>query len=288
MKSIYIKAGTLPEAWEQAVVKCWENGESFVTEYDKNEDPPSKDITIMLHIESPMVEPRIHRAFPGGLDDLEKYRSEVLYGVHDHWINADIGKWEYTYHQRLMRYDTYKFVDHEVNIIYFNQIFGKNGVIEKLRRSPCTRRAQAITWMPGEDEQVNDPPCLQRLWFRIENNKLNMNVHMRSSDAFKASFMNLYAFTELQLLISQELNIDCGECIFIADSFHIYGSYFKEFEGFLDTIKNRSKEERTWNTSFAIPMFIEGCNILLAEKDMPIDKKELIEQRKKELQKMEK
>jgi len=29
---------------------------------------------------------RIHRAFPGGLEDLEIYRQEVVDGVHDHWI----------------------------------------------------------------------------------------------------------------------------------------------------------------------------------------------------------
>ena len=30
-----------------------------------------------------------------------------------------------------------------------------------------------------------------------------------------------------------------GEYVHIADSFHIYGSYFKEFEGFLRSVKER-------------------------------------------------
>jgi thymidylate synthase len=33
-----------------------------------------------------------------------------------------------------------------------------------------------------------------------------------------------------------------------ADSFHIYGSYFKEFEGFLESLGKRSFESRTYRT----------------------------------------
>ena len=105
MESIHIVEDSLPMAWEQAVAACWNQGESFATEYDKPGDPRSRDVTAMIHVRRPFDEPRIHRAFPGGLDDLEKYRCEVLYGVHDHWVDPAQGKWEYTYHQRLFEYD---------------------------------------------------------------------------------------------------------------------------------------------------------------------------------------
>jgi len=84
MKSIHIVEKTLPMAWEKAVLACWKQGESFPTEYDKPNDPNSRDVVALIHVTEPFSEPRIHRAFPGGLDDLEKYRAEVLYGVHNH------------------------------------------------------------------------------------------------------------------------------------------------------------------------------------------------------------
>ncbi|MCY2954724.1 MAG: hypothetical protein NTU53_22560, partial [Planctomycetota bacterium] len=84
MRSIHIVQDTLPVAWEKAVVACWEQGESFPTQYDKANDPNSRDGIATIHVRKPFSEPRIHRAFPGGLDDLEKYRAEVLFGVHDH------------------------------------------------------------------------------------------------------------------------------------------------------------------------------------------------------------
>lgn len=106
MKSIHIIDETLPMAWERAVVACWNQGDSFPTQYDKPNDPNSRDVTALIHVKNPFAEPRIHRAFPGGLDDLEKYRSEVLYGVHDYWMNdlTNPNRWEYTYHERLFNY----------------------------------------------------------------------------------------------------------------------------------------------------------------------------------------
>lgn len=132
---------------------------------------------------------------------------------------------------------------------------------------------------------ISDPACLQRLWFRIADGKLHMNIHIRSNDAFKAAFMNMYAFTELQREMAGQIGVKPGEYMHIADSFHIYGSYFDEFEGFLQTVKKRSEADRVYTTEFACDFFIEGCDTLLAEADMPTEKKAIIEKRKAELTK---
>ncbi|MCD6365271.1 MAG: hypothetical protein J7M14_05295 [Planctomycetes bacterium] len=275
MKSIHIIEESLPMAWERAVIACWETGESFRTEYDKPGDPPSRDVSAMIHVTKPFDEPRIHRAFPGGLDDLEKYRCEVLYGVHDHWIDPQAGKWEYTYHERLFEYDAGTDKPNR-----FDQIAA---AVEKLKQTPHTRRAQAVTWQVWNDMEVNDPPCLQRLWFRISDDKLHMNIHIRSNDAFKAAFMNMHAFTELQREVAARLSVEPGEYIHIADSFHIYGSYFNEFEGFLKTVAKRTPQERVYTTDFAREFFVDGCRTLMGEEDMPADKKALVERREAEL-----
>ena len=273
MKSVHIVQESLPVAWEKAVIACWEQGESFPTEYDHDGDPNSRDISVLIHATKPFDEPRIHRAFPGGLDDLEKYRSEVLFGVHNHWVDPDAGKWEYTYHERLFEYQV-------PTLGIFDQI---RAIIEKLKAVPYTRRAQAVTWQVWNDMTIDDPTCLQRLWFRIADNKLHMNIHMRSNDAFKAAFMNMYAFTELQRVMSAEIGVEPGEYMHIADSFHIYGSYFADFEGFLKCVSNRDPEDRVYNTDECLPFFLQGCDTLLCEEDMPADKKDLVEKRKSEL-----
>ena len=273
MKSIHIVEEHLPLAWEKAVIACWETGERFPTEYDKPGDPNSRDVTALIHVTRPFAEPRIHRAFPGGLEDLEKYRAEVLYGVHDHWIDPAAGKWEYTYHERLRAYDV-------PGRGVYDQLAG---AIEKLKAVPYTRRAQAVTWQVWNDMDVGDPACLQRMWFRISAGKLHMNIHIRSNDAFKAAFMNMYAFTELQRDLAAAVGVEPGEYMHVADSFHIYGSYFQEFAGFLKTVQTRSPEDRVFTTDFARGIFLDGCNALLAEKDLPEDKRAIVEKRKAEL-----
>jgi len=252
---IKVEGKTLPEAWEKAVIETWKGGLDIKTEYDKAGDPMSKDCTMIMVVDEPMSEPRIHRAFPGGLEDLEVYRQEVVSGIHDHWINPSEGKWTYTYHQRLTNY----------------QIEGKNidqidYIIKKLAATPYSRRAQGITWNPKSDPVTDDPPCLQRIWCRLVkvNEKqyaLNMNTHWRSRDAYKASFMNIFALTDLQRHMAEEISrglgqeVSVGRYVDISDSFHIYGSYYEDFKNFLKMVKDRPFEQRTWPTEFAKPFF---------------------------------
>ena len=261
-----VEGETLPETWEKAVVRTWQEGIQIKTEYDKPIDPPSRDCTMIMVCSDPFREPRIHRAFPAGLEDLETYRQEVVNGVHDSWICPEEGKWTYTYHKRLFAFEM------EGKVI--NQI---NYIIEKLSKVPFSRRAQAITWNPLTDPPTADPPCLQRVWFRIFNDEggtpvLNMNTHWRSRDAYKAAFMNIFALTSLQRIVALEIGkkiskkVRIGRYVDISDSFHIYGSYYNEFKGFLERMEKRSFEERTWTSEFAQPIFEEARKKLEEEK----------------------
>ncbi|MBS3733870.1 MAG: hypothetical protein KGY99_02980 [Phycisphaerae bacterium] len=273
MKSVHIVERTLPMAWERAVIACWNEGAPFPTEYDRPGDPNSRDVTALVHVTEPFAEPRIHRAFPGGLHDLEKYRAEVLYGVHDHWIDPAAGKWEYTYHERLAAYA----------VPGRETIDQLAAAVAKLKEVPYTRRAQGVTWQAWNDVNIDDPPCLQRLWFRIADDKLHMNVHIRSNDAYKAAFMNMYAFSELQRDLAGQIGVAPGEYIHCADSFHIYGSYFEEFEGFLKMVGSRAANERMFTTARIRDVLLDGCEELLAEADVPEQKKQKVRLRKQEL-----
>jgi len=240
---IKVEGKTLPEVWEKSLIEVWEKGISIKTEYDKPEDPPSKDCTMLMVVKSTLEEPRIHLSIPARFEELEKYVMEVVEGIHDHWINPKEGKWTYTYHERLFNYP----IQSGEEIKRIDQI---EFITEKLSKVPYTRRAQAITWKPDFDPETNDPPCLQRIWCRLvegEDRKLylNMQTEWRSRDAYKAAFMNMYALTSLQQRITKKLEEKMGKEILVgpyvdfSNSYHIYGSYFKDFERFLNQVKNR-------------------------------------------------
>lgn len=259
-----VRGKNAPEAWEKAVIGVWKMGIDISTEYDKDGDPPSKDCTMIMIVEDPLSEPRIHRAMPGGLEDLEIYRQEVINGIHDDRINPEEGKWAYTYHQRLFAYPIRE-TSTQFNIDCIRTVDQIDYIVRTLSNVPYSRRAQAVTWDVELDSYSKDPPCLIRVWCRIaDGDILHMNTHWRSRDAYKAAFMNMFVMVDLQRVIAQRISertgrkIKVGQYVDISDSFHIYGSYYREIEGFLKNIKNRTFPERTWDMKFAKPMFEEA------------------------------
>lgn len=245
LPTILIEAETLAEGWERAVLATWERGARIPTQYDQPGDPHSRDAAAVIAVRDPFAEPRIHRAMPGGFYDLEVYSQEVVAGIHDHWIDPAAGKWQYTYHERMARYTVPGLPEPVDQLDY---------VVRTLAAVPHSRRAQVVLWKAWEDAGVDHPACLQRLWFRIFDDRLVLAAHMRSNDAFKAAFMNMYAFTELQRHVAGRISELCGREIrpgqynHVVDSFHIYGSYFGDFEGFLRSVETRSWEQRTYRT----------------------------------------
>ncbi|MCJ7777877.1 MAG: thymidylate synthase, partial [Sedimentisphaerales bacterium] len=248
---------SLPEAWEKTVLAVWDNGFEVKTQYDKPEDPPSKDATVIITVNNPFAEPRIHKNFPGGPEELEAYRQEVVNGIHDHWIDPAGGKWTYTYHERLCSYSPVEDIRGTHPKRPFSNVNQIQYIVDTLSQADYSRRAQAITWMPTADPTTDDPPCLQRVWCRLIANGadgfvLNMNTHWRSRDLYKAWFMNVYAFTDLQRMIAEQISrkkgvpVSVGRYVDISDSLHIYGRYFDEVASEVEKMRNSPFTERAW------------------------------------------
>lgn len=299
---------TIPQAYEKAIKEVWEKGVSVRTEYDRPDDPPSRDATVIITVENPFGQPRFHRSFADGLGGLSEYVMEVVHGAHDHWVKpreeilkgteSTDTRWTYTYHGRLFEYE----IEDEI----VNQV---DYIVKKLSETGYSRRAQAVTWNTKLDPPTDDPPCLQRIWGRlIEDDQgdlvFNMNTHWRSRDLFKAWFENVIALTTLMRKIAERISeeisreVRLGRYVDISDSLLIYGSYFRELEGdaergiksFFELLESRSFEERTWSSEFVRPHFIDdgigkGLRVMLEkEQDMPEDVRRAIT---KELKAME-
>jgi thymidylate synthase len=257
---ISITADCLPEAWEKAVLAVWDDGLDVRTQYDKPQDPPSKDATVIVTITDPFNEPRIHKNFPGGPEELESYRLEVIKGIHDHWIDPAAGKWTYTYHERLFSYSPGEDIRDANSQRPFRKVNQIQYIVDCLAEAGHSRRAQAITWMPTADPGTDDPPCLQRIWCRLVANEagawsLNMNTHWRSRDLYKAWFMNVYALTDLQRIIAEQIAaktgrpVKVGRYVDVSDSLHIYGSYFGDVAREVQKMRQSPFTERAWEST---------------------------------------
>ncbi len=263
---LHVEGGSLAEAYERALISLYENGIRIATQYDKPGDPPSIDATMNITVADPWSDPMIHKAFPGGIEELREYVIELL-GGKDHWVKnmddvADT-RWEYTYHQRLADWGTWK----ESGDREKPERRGAPGsgidqiqkVVDKLAEQPNTRQAQMITWMPFMDFDVYDPPCLQSVWYRLLDDGeawvLSVNVRFRSNDAWGANFMNMFGLTHFtRLLVADPLEkrlggrVTLGRLNWQADSYHLYGKDQEEFKNrFWNRLDKTDFDDRIFN-----------------------------------------
>ena len=256
---LHVTEQSLASAYEKALIALYEHGTRFRTQYDKPSDPLSLDCTLNLTVLDPLAEPMIHKAFPGGIEDLREYVMEIQ-GVKDHWVknmnDPKDTRWEYTYHGRLAAYGK----STTVGAFTVNQI---ERVIEKLAAQPFTRQAQMITWMPNIDLDCYDPPCLQSIWYRLLEEEttgewwLNCNIRFRSNDAWGANFMNMFGFIMFNKDIiaagvakSTGKTVKLGRLNWQADSYHIYGKDIAAAKQRLfDRLTTTTFTERTYNLS---------------------------------------
>ncbi len=266
-----VSATSLAEAWELSLLALYGHGCEIRTEYDRKNgsgeyiDPPSLDCTMRMVVKAPDSEPFIHRCFPGGLEDLEEYRQEVMEGIKDHWCrdprDPEDNRWEYTYHQRIFNYTV---PGREQSI---NQM---DNIVEGLCNSPYSRRQQAVVWKVWEDMGIDDPACMQSLWFRILEDeqgvwRLNLNVRFRSRDAYDAAYMNCFALVHLMREVAEKValrsgrNVSLGRYVDESDSYHIYGHKLEDFQNrFMRQVERRSLDDRTWTMEFAGDIFEEA------------------------------
>ncbi len=260
---LHVEGRSLAEAYERALVELYLKGVNMKTQYDRDNDPPSIDATMDITVWEPWSDPMIHKAFPGGIEDLREYVMELM-GYKDHWMknmnDPDDTRWEYTYHWRLHDYGTWKEKDMNGKQVIkgpfrINQI---DWVINKLVEMPYTRQAQMITWMPNLDLTCYDPPCLQSIHYRLlEDNDvfyLNTNIRFRSNDAWGANFMNMFGFIHFtRYVIADELEkrlnkkVELGRLNWHADSYHIYGKDLEDFRKRFFDRQREPFEKRVYN-----------------------------------------
>lgn len=263
---------SLAEAYENGLVALYRGGRPFRTQYDRPEDPPSLDATVNLTVRAPMRDPMIHKAFPGGIEDLREYVME-LQGAKDHWAkninDPQDTRWEYTYHGRLRAYGQWRELQEGGSVaagpFAVDQV---RRVVDKLAGQPFTRQAQMITWLPSLDLDCYDPPCLQSLWYRLCADDdgvlwLNANIRFRSNDAWGACFMNMFGLVmfnhdviaaALARRLGQEVRI--ARLNWQADSFHIYGRDLPAAKARLfDRLASTAFEDRVFR--FGDPMIRE-------------------------------
>ena len=201
-----IRAPDISRAHEQVVKMILEKGWVLQTE---DAETTIEFEEIAMQVDTPLAEPMVspHSRFQQKF--VEQYAHDLLNGSH--------ASFEYDYHGRLFDWGERLTVDGQP--VHVNQI---DYIVEKLKSSPVSRRAIAITWNPVIDEKLDDCPCLQLVQCVLREGKLDMRVVFRSNDMLTAAGANMFALVQLQKSIADKLGVPCGTYTHISLVPHIY------------------------------------------------------------------
>jgi thymidylate synthase len=222
--------GTISEAWIDVLGKIYRSGGLMTTEYGLK----ARYINGMLiEISDPV---RVwHKKDPFCTDNrIEHYKSQFK--------RSAIGKhgFEYTYIDRMVNYpDGLEEIEvmgvHVPNEATIDQLAWMREQLLAHRYE--SRRIQAITWIPHIDlRKKEDQPCFQRIWiFPQKNNTLDVHIHYRSWDWFKAFEANMMGFLEVvkdEFAIPTDFRLGVLRCF--GDNVHIYEDDFQAVERVLN------------------------------------------------------
>lgn len=315
-KVFFITKNNIRDAWLSAVGQVLYKGDDIKTEYDKQEDPPSKDATVLIEITDPLSNPIMRKGKTlkikskygnsyevyGSLADTylipsiqSGYIEEIISGVNDNLLYDSGVSFPYSYHDRIYNYTPFALEDSShtnydlqfvkssdvmrqqklikagnynpkstvwklcgreydlsqkkvgrikdekipIATLEFPRVNQIDYIINKLKESPHSRRAQAITWRPLVDPYHDDPPCLQRIYMRIKDERLIMQTTWRSRDLFRAWEANVNGMIRIQKYVANQLGVKVGHYVDFSNSLHIYGSNFSEVKDILNRMRNR-------------------------------------------------
>jgi thymidylate synthase len=110
-----------------------------------------------------------------------------------------------------------------------NQVYQ---AIRKMMADPDTRQAVVTLWNPMLDNKSNkrDYPCTVALRFELDAEMLNMDVLMRSNDAWLGLPYDLFQFTQLQYTVADAFQAIPGRYRHTAWSMHLYERDIEEAE----------------------------------------------------------
>ena len=201
-----IRAPSIGRAHELVIGMILEKGRVLRTE---NEEATIEAEEVALQVDTPLAEPCVSQYSRLQKKFVEQYARDLLQGSH--------ASFEYDYHGRLFDWGEHLTADGRP--VHVDQI---GYIVNKLRSSPRTRRAIAITWNPVIDEKLNDCPCLQLVQCLLRDGKMAMRVVFRSNDMLTAAGANMYALVRLQKSIADQIGAVCGTYTHISLVPHIY------------------------------------------------------------------
>lgn len=201
----YIEAEDLVDAWRRTLRTVWNSGKEVMSQEGKTKEL----LNLEVHIRNPLQ--KDIDGYPLGPEELENYAESLVHPK----LGEDV---EYTYGLRLR-------VRKEQIVDQVKQ------VVERLKKSPGTRRAVAVLWIPDVDgKKDSGQPCLISIDFKIRDGKLHLSGIMRSNDMYGAVPSNWYGLACLNKHVAKKVGVEPGTVTTISHSAHVYANDYSSIK----------------------------------------------------------
>ncbi|MEK6936632.1 MAG: thymidylate synthase [Nanoarchaeota archaeon] len=218
-----VRGKTVAEAWLKVLDTILKFGKESGTHYD---DMQKEIVNLMSVIsdEDP-YNLNVPEFFPSDQQHVNEYIPRMTKD-----LPGGITKKEYTYGSRMRSW------------------FGTDqvkGAVEKLVREPVSRAVVISLWDSIQDLTLGGSPCLNHIWFRINNDRLFMTSIFRSHDMFEGYPENALALRVLQEEVRKEVEnglkangheteLKLGNLVILSQSAHIYDDSWERCQKIVD------------------------------------------------------
>lgn len=202
----FIRGRNISDAWHRGLGLIWRQGQEIC---DERGTRIKELLSLQIVVEDPYQE-MIPAEYSWNEERLGEYAQQLLSGRNPGF--------EYTYGERLRSWCL-----PVTGICIPSQPIDQiEQAIRRLRASPATRRATAVTWIPSVDCAKDEVPCMIVDDFKLRDGRLHLSVFFRSHDFAGAYPANLYGLARVLEYAAAEVGAEPGSISTTSSSAHVY------------------------------------------------------------------
>ncbi len=101
-------------------------------------------------------------------------------------------------------------------------------VIDRIRRTPDSRRLIVSAWNVGEIHRMALPPCHLLFQFYVADGRLSCQMYQRSADVFLGVPFNIASYALLTLMVAQVTDLAPGDFVHTFGDAHLYNNHLEQ------------------------------------------------------------
>ena len=101
-------------------------------------------------------------------------------------------------------------------------------VVERIRKTPDSRRLIVSAWNVADVDQMALPPCHLLFQFYVAQGRLSCQMYQRSADVFLGVPFNIASYALLTLMVAQVTGLQPGEFIHTFGDAHLYNNHLDQ------------------------------------------------------------